>query len=86
MEAMYVKTPVIATDVGAVTEFVNENVGTIIPPEAPLQLAEKIAEFIDNPYNFMSKTDKASNLIKDRFNAKLMASQYRRILIEPSMK
>ena len=31
----------------------------------------------------MSKTDKASNLIKDRFS-KIDGGQYRRILIEPS--
>ncbi len=81
-EAMYVKTPVIATDVGAVTEFIDESIGTIIQPESPLQLADKLIEFIDNPDYFINKTDKASSIIKDKFNADVMARQYRRVLVE----
>lgn len=84
-EAMYVKTPIIATKVGAVTEFVDDSVGTIIQPEAPLHLAEKLNDFIDCPDDFINKTEKASELIKKKFNAVEMAKQYRRILIEPTV-
>jgi len=84
-EAMAVGTPIITTDVGGVREFVSDDVGTIIPPESPIILAEKIKEFIEEPSYYINKADNALTLIEDRFNAELMAKQYRRIMIEPSI-
>lgn len=47
-EAFYFKVPVIATDVGGVSELVSENRGILVPPENPEELAKAINQLLAN--------------------------------------
>jgi len=50
IEAMAVGLPVVATDVGGIPEIVEHgNTGILIPPAAPLRLAEAIDRMFDSP-------------------------------------
>ena len=79
-EAMLVKTPVLATRVGGVVEFLDNSVGTLVDPEAPEQVAKKLEEFIKNPEAFREKTNKASTVILEKFTAKKMTEQYYKLV------
>jgi glycosyltransferase involved in cell wall biosynthesis len=79
-EAMIVKTPVLATRVGGVVEFLDNSVGTLIDPEVPEQAAKKLKEFIKNPEPFREKTNKASKIITEKFTAKKMTEQFYKLV------
>ena len=79
-EAMLVKTPVLATRVGGVVEFLDNSVGTLIDPEVPEQAAKKLKEFIKNPEPFREKTNKASKIITEKFTAKKMTEQFYKLV------
>ena len=79
-EAMLVKTPVLATRVGGVVEFLDNSVGTLVDPEAPEQVAKKLKEFIKNPEPFREKTNKASKIITEKFTAKKMTEQFYKLV------
>lgn len=50
MEAMAMERPVVSTDVGGVTDLVDDTVeGFVVPPEQVEPLAERIVELIDDP-------------------------------------
>ena len=83
-EAMIVKTSVIATDVGAVSEFFNNSVGDLVPSKSPQIVAEKIIQYLDNPNSFLEKKENAEKIIKNQFNAKLMSENFRKILHKSS--
>jgi len=78
-EAMYVQTPVIATSVGAIPEFIDDSVGTLVYPDTPTQLSEVMQQYLDNPSLFLEKTARASDRIKNKFSAQIMANNYRKI-------
>ena len=42
-EAMFAKTPVIATAVGAVPEFVHEGIASLVPPESPSDICDVVS-------------------------------------------
>ena len=79
-EAMLVKTPVLATRVGGVVEFLDNSVGTLVDPEAPEQVAKKLEEFIKNPETFREKTNQASTVIAEKFTAKKMTEQFYKLV------
>ena len=82
-EAMICGIPVICTNVGAVTEFVNDGVAWIVPPEDPSSIAEVLLKYNQSPRLFSDKSKKSSTHIK-KFSTCKMANKYYRILtIEP---
>jgi glycosyltransferase involved in cell wall biosynthesis len=74
IEAMQVGTPVLATDVGAVLEFLDGKSGKIIPPSAPGAIAMAMKELVDNPEGFIKRAKYAKS--KAPKNAKEMAKSY----------
>lgn len=74
-EAMSVNTPVLATRVGAIPEFVNDDVGTLVAPESPYEVSEKLKAFIENPLSFVDKTERARQHIQ-KFSSTRMAKHF----------
>lgn len=79
-EAMLVEIPIVTTNVGAIPEFVDSSVGTLIPPNSPRDLSEVLSAFLTNPTSFKSKLKKAKARIQETGSG--MASEYRRLFIE----
>lgn len=75
IEAMQVGTPVLATDVGAVSEFLDEKSGKIIQPSAPGAIAAALKELVDNPDIYSKRATYAKAKVPK--NAKEMAKSYR---------
>jgi glycosyltransferase involved in cell wall biosynthesis len=76
---MLAKIPVVATDVGAVREFVNSDIATLIPPESPVDISEVLESYLRDRGSFLSKIDKANKHIQ-KFSGENMSRQYYRIL------
>lgn len=78
-EAMISDVPVIATKVGAVQEFVNQEVAHLIPPESPSDIARVLTAYLNNPDEFKLRAKKAKKHI-ERFSGAKMSNQYCRLL------
>ncbi|MES9850484.1 MAG: glycosyltransferase family 4 protein [Candidatus Thiodiazotropha sp. L084R] len=82
LEAMLMRVPVIATDVGGTSEIVNSSeVGRLIPPENESVLVSALKSFLDAPEVYRNKLDKAEQRIRDSFDSdkrlEKMAALYR---------
>ena len=63
-EAMSVGTPVMATSVGAIPEFVNKDVGFLIAPESPYEVCQVLKKLIEDRALFQKKAELAKEHIK----------------------
>ena len=78
LEAIEVKTSFISTNVGGVSEFINSNVGVLIPPESPVKIPKNIKNFIDNREFWKNRSHHAH----DEFSKpKIMNIKYREALL-----
>ena len=73
---MNVETPVIATNVGAVKEFFNNNCGSLIDPNNSLQLKNSLKDFVDNKEKWFKKAKFAKKFINQNFSDYIMAKSY----------
>lgn len=80
-EAMQVGTPILATHVGAIPEFVSEDVGKLVPPGDPEEIGLALADFFANRPVWEARAEVAREHIR-KFNSKSMAKQYRNFLVE----
>ena len=80
-EAISVNVPVLATNVGAVSEFVNSNIIELIKPCDVRQLSLSIQDFINNNKRWKERADKAYEEF-DHFSSKKMAIEYREHLLQ----
>lgn len=80
VEAMLVGTPVLATCVGAVPEFLNDRTGYLIPPASPMAMAEAFANFVEHPAAWKTRAELAKGYA-DR-SGRSMAVEYRQTLLE----
>lgn len=80
-EAMQVGTPILTTRVGAIPEFVNEKLGELVQAGEPEEIANALADFLDNRSAWKLRAERACEHIK-KFNSKSMAEKYRRFLVE----
>ncbi|MBL1140630.1 MAG: glycosyltransferase family 4 protein [Proteobacteria bacterium] len=62
-EAMIVKTPVLATRVGAIPEFVDDSVGTLVNPSSPKDLALALTDFVENREKWFERCELAQKRI-----------------------
>jgi glycosyltransferase involved in cell wall biosynthesis len=79
-EAMSVGVPILATNIGAIPEFVNEEVGTLVPPESPDMICEKITEFIRYPNEYRLKAKKAKHYVR-KYSGKKMARKFHQLFM-----
>jgi glycosyltransferase involved in cell wall biosynthesis len=69
LEALSMEVPVIATAVGGTPEIIESpEIGVLVPPRQPEQLANAIITFLENTEKFKRKTRFGSILIEKKFN------------------
>ena len=80
LEAIIVGTPVMATRVGAVEEFLNVNTATLINPSSPDEIKNVFQDLVSNNVTFQTKAVNAKIEVKN--NPKSMAEEYRYMFSE----
>ena len=75
-EAMSVGVPVLATKVGAVQEFFDNDCGKLIGPGKIEDMKNSLIDFCDNKKDWDNKAQFAKNKIEKYFNAEVMANNY----------
>ncbi len=78
-EAMSVGTPVLATKVGGVTEFANDHVAVLVPPEAPEEIARALETTMRDPAASQQRASRALEHIK-MFSETDMSQRFHRLL------
>lgn len=69
LEAMAASKPLVATDVGGVTDFVQDKInGLIIPPSDPNQLAESVNFLLDNPRYALTLGKNGRKIVEQNFS------------------
>ena len=76
-ESLSVNTPVLATKVGAVKEFLNNKNSILIEPNNKKQLKSAILKFVKNPKKYKHQGILGGKLIKRSFNSEKMAQNYK---------
>ncbi len=80
IEAMSVGVPVLATRVGAIPEFVHPDVGVLVSPGNPLELAAALTDFVGDPAPWQQRATLAQQrLLQNKVD---MASEYRQLFLE----
>ena len=81
IEAIAAGVPIIATDVGACREVLEQgNLGYLVPAQSPEAIANKILEVIAHPAEAQIKVSKAQQKVLKEFSIENMAQQYVRYL------
>ena len=80
LEAMHVGTPVLATRVGAIPEFVDESTGRLVNPGAPQELATALDDFVSHPEAWRGRAVSARERVGKIETS--MAREYRRLFVE----
>ena len=75
-EAMSVGTPVLATDVGGVNEFFNNDCGKLIKFSKIEDIKSSLIDFCDNKEDWDNKAQLAKNKIEKYFNSEIMGANY----------
>ncbi len=76
-EAFYLKIPVIATDVGGISEIVENRItGILIPPENPKKMIEAINDLLDDDLLMSNITKNAFEFITKNFTWDVLLSKY----------
>ncbi|MDI1270376.1 MAG: glycosyltransferase family 4 protein [Polaromonas sp.] len=79
-EAMSAGTPVMATRVGAVPEFVSTDIATLVQPEAPDEIAEALVEIMSNREETQRRAARA-RLHISKHSGQAMARKFHRLLL-----
>jgi len=75
-EAMSVGTPILATDVGAVSEFFNNDCGKLIKPNQIEKIKDLLIDFCDHRKDWENKAQMAKDRIEKYFNSEIMGNNY----------
>ena len=78
-EALHAGTPVLATAVGAVPEFVSLDVAMLVPPESPRAVAAALHAFLVDPAGARQRAHNAAAHIRN-FSGAVMARDFHRLL------
>lgn len=79
-EAMWVGTPVLATSVGGVPEFVTPEIAVLIPPESPDEIAEALLRIMTNHEAAQLRAKRARQHIT-KYSGQVMARRFHRLLL-----
>ncbi len=76
LEAMALGLPVVSTDVGGVTEAVENGIqGLLVPPGDPRALAQRIAQMLDDPEASREMGRRARKVAVERFSTRAIAGK-----------
>lgn len=84
-EAMSAGTPVLATRVGAVPEFVSPEVALMIQPDAPEEIAAALAQIMAHPEEAKQRAGRAQLHIR-QFSGQAMARKFHRLLLTSGVR
>jgi glycosyltransferase involved in cell wall biosynthesis len=77
LEAMALRIPVIATDVGGSGELVRDgDTGTVIPPDSPAALAAALRRVLSAPAQAKAMVERAHKQVEERFALQRMVRDY----------
>ena len=76
VEAMSVGTPVLATRVGAITEYLNQDNSKLIDASNIEQITNALNDFVTNKTTWDNKAEIAKNAIMKNFTSEIMAKNY----------
>ena len=80
LEAMAMKLPVVATDVGGTGEVVRHGAsGLLVPPKRPEPLADAISEILAKPARAGEMGELGREIVVERFSARAMVLQMERL-------
>jgi len=80
LEAMAMEKPVVATDVGGVSEqIVNDETGILVPPRNTKALADAIIHLLSNPTKANSLGRKARERVGQMFTLQMCVIQYKKL-------
>jgi glycosyltransferase involved in cell wall biosynthesis len=83
IEAMACKLPVIATDVGGVSELVvNNKTGFVVEPRNPQALANKIVKLLEDEHLTIEMGLNGYERVKNFFTLKMMVSKYEEVYMK----
>ena len=80
-EAMQVGTPILATRVGGIPEFVDDKVGYLVQPGDPQAIGDALDDFALNPAEWIYRAKIAKEHI-GKFSSKNMSLEYRKFFTE----
>lgn len=76
-EAFYVRTPVIATNVGGMSDLVTDKkTGILVPPEDPQALLTEINSLLENPQQIKKLTDTAFDFVNKNMTWNIWLPKY----------
>lgn len=78
-EALLAKKPVLATNVGAVSEFLNNNNSKLIKPNKVDEIVDSLINFYKNKNKWKNKALNGHRLIKEKFTSDITAQKYIKI-------
>ena len=76
VEATLVGIPVVATRVGAIPEYLDNNCSRIIEAGDLIELKNSLIDFVDNQYDWKNKAIKAKDKIINNFTVEIMSKKY----------
>lgn len=75
-EAMSVGIPILATDVGGVSEFFNNDCGKLIKPNQIEDIKNSLIDFCDHRKDWENKAQMGKDRIEKYFNSEIMGNNY----------
>jgi glycosyltransferase involved in cell wall biosynthesis len=76
MESLACGTPMVASDVGAVSEVVHDHEnGLLVPPKDPIKLAEAIQYLLDNESERLKLGKQGAKYVNENFSSEVMINQ-----------
>lgn len=82
MEAMALGIPPIVTDVGGVTEAVDDDCGIILPPDPDVQeMVLSLSPYLDSPVRRQRMAQASLNRMRERFDASDLRARWSRMLL-----
>jgi len=82
LETMACKIPIVSTDVGGVSEIINnENQGALVESKSPRAIADAVLRLYNLGEDAINPWPQVANPIEDKFLLEIMLEEYKRILI-----
>lgn len=75
-ESLFVKTPVISTNVGGVSEFLSNDIANLIKPNDRLAVTELLKDFLKNKKKWSKKALLGKRVIVSKFNSERMSKEF----------